>query len=74
MYMDDDAVEQPIENKWQVTAGPDMPDLRATVLLRLSNGGHTEEYLLDARTATRLSTALIVEAENAMFAVERKPV
>jgi hypothetical protein len=71
--MGDDAFEQPLEIKWDVTAGPDLPDLGATVWLRMSIGGQTEEYWLDARTATQLSNALIVQAEKAMFVGARKP-
>ena len=70
--MDDDAVRDP-EVEWQVSVGPDMSDVGATVMLRLSNGGQTEEYRLDAKTATQLSNALIVEAEKAMFVAARKP-
>ena len=45
--MDDDAVRD-LEVEWQVSVGPDMPDVGATVMLRLSNG-------IDALRNTRMS-------------------
>jgi hypothetical protein len=51
-----------------------MADLGATVLLFLSHGRKTEEYRLDAKSATQLSNALIVQAEKAAFVIARKPV
>jgi hypothetical protein len=68
--MNDDQVEQP---KWDVMVGPDLPGGGAAITLHLSRDGRFEVYRLDARSATRLSNALIVEAEKAAFVAARKP-
>jgi hypothetical protein len=60
--------------EWDVSIGPDLPGRQASIVLRLSKDGRTIRHRLDARTATKLSNALIVEAEKAQFqATRRKP-
>lgn len=60
--------------EWEVSIGPDLPGPQPTVVLRLSKDGRTIKHRLDAGTATKLSNALIVEAEKAQFrAAHRKP-
>jgi hypothetical protein len=53
--------------EWDVSIGPDLPGPQATVVLKLSKNGRTIRHRLDAQTATRLSNALIVQAERAQF-------
>jgi hypothetical protein len=50
--------------EWEVSIGPGTP---ATVVLKLSKGGRTIRHRLDTKAATKLSNALIVEAERAQF-------
>lgn len=59
---------------WEVSIEPDPSGDVASVVLQLSKGGHIYRHRLDARAATELSNALIVEAERAQFrAAYRKP-
>lgn len=58
--------------EWSVVVGPDTPDLKATVVLRLSTGGRVFEYRLEAKAATLLSNALIVQSEKAQFLAARR--
>lgn len=53
--------------EWEVSIGPAAPGTPATVVLKLSKGGRTIRHHLDTKTATKLSNALIVEAERAQF-------
>lgn len=59
--------------EWEVSVGPVLPGPKPTVVLCLSKDGKTFKHRLDAATATRLSNALIVEAERAQFKAARSP-
>jgi hypothetical protein len=58
--------------EWEVSVGPDLPGPQPSVVLRLSKNGQTIRHRLDAATATRLSNALIAQAERAMFQAARR--
>lgn len=62
-----EARELGISPDWEVSVGPAEPGVPATVVLKLSKDGETVQHQLDAKTATLLSNALIVEAERAQF-------
>ena len=62
-----DGAELGANPDWEVSVGPAEPGVPATVVLKLSKDGETVKHKLDARTATLLSNALIVEAERAQF-------
>ena len=59
--------------QWEVSVGPVLPGPQPTVVLCLSKDGKVFKHRLDAATATRLSNALIVEAERAQFKAARNP-
>ena len=67
--MDQDANvnERDIEHgpEWKVSIAPEQPGVPAAVVLQLSENGRTFKHQLDAKTATKISNALIVEAERA---------
>jgi hypothetical protein len=69
--MDQDANvnERDIEHgpEWKVSIAPERPGVPAAVVLQLSENGRTFKHQLDAKTATKISNALIVEAERAQF-------
>ena len=62
-----DVPELAMSPDWEVSVGPAEPGIPATVVLKLSKDGETVQHQLDAKTATLLSNALIVEAERAQF-------
>ncbi len=67
--MDQDVDERDVEHgpEWKVSIAPEQPGAPAAVVLQLSENGRTFKHQLDARTATQISNALIVEAERAQF-------